>query len=166
MIHNMGRKFLETCKIVEVFVSIMVGLWSVLLLGWLSMYRLEKISYTCNSWGIYMCNILDLHRGFRTIGWLIDCVKLIYLPLTNLSLTWKRHYYCYEGCKILIHAWRLWYFSRKGSLSCRSCCDTESRFFQSHPKNHLIQSLLILKIYFHYCGFQKNNAMSSNCSSV
>jgi hypothetical protein len=30
-------------------------------------------------------------------------------------------------------------FSREGSLSCHTCCDTGPRFFRSHPKDRTIQ---------------------------
>ena len=45
-----------------------------------------------------------------------------------------------KGFKILAYARSSGPLSREGSLSCNTCCDTRSRFFRSHPKDHRIQS--------------------------
>jgi hypothetical protein len=47
-----------------------------------------------------------------------------------------------KGSKILAYARHLRPLSREGSLLCHTCCDTGPRFFQSHPKESAIQSLL------------------------
>jgi hypothetical protein len=48
-----------------------------------------------------------------------------------------------KGCKIWANAWRSGPLGREGSLSCHTCCETEPRFFLSHPKDHPIQSPLM-----------------------
>jgi hypothetical protein len=47
-----------------------------------------------------------------------------------------------KGCKIWAYARHSGPLSREGSLSCHTCCDTGTRFFRSHPKDHSIQSPL------------------------
>ena len=37
-------------------------------------------------------------------------------------------------------------FSREGCLSCHTYCDTEPRFFRSHPKDHPTQSPLTTRM--------------------
>jgi hypothetical protein len=48
-----------------------------------------------------------------------------------------------KGCKIWAYARRSGPLSRKGSLSCHTCCDTGPRLFRSRPKNRPIQSPLM-----------------------
>jgi hypothetical protein len=47
-----------------------------------------------------------------------------------------------EGLQNLSLCSALRAFEQGGSLSCHTCCDTEPRFFQSHPKDRPIQSPL------------------------
>jgi hypothetical protein len=48
-----------------------------------------------------------------------------------------------KGYKIYAYAQHSGPLSREGSLSCHTCCDTGSWFFQSNPKDHPIQSPLL-----------------------
>jgi hypothetical protein len=64
--------------------------------------------------------------------WLIDYFLHIYAPLSNFSLICRRHLWAYAERSIMP-------LSRKGPLSCHTCCDTGPWYFLSHPKYCLIQ---------------------------
>jgi hypothetical protein len=49
-----------------------------------------------------------------------------------------------EGLQNLDQCSALRVFNRRGSLSCHTWCDTGPWFFQSHPKNHPIQSTPVM----------------------
>jgi hypothetical protein len=58
---------------------------------------------------------------------------VVYVPLKNILLT-------NEGLQNLGLCSALRAFSREGSLSCQTCCDTGPWFFRSHPKDRPISS--------------------------
>jgi hypothetical protein len=52
-----------------------------------------------------------------------------------------------EGLQnVCLYARRSGSFSREGSLSCHTSCDTGPRFFRSHPKDRSIQSPLTTRM--------------------
>ena len=80
-------------------------------------------------------------HGGRLQPRLIDYLWF-YVPLKNFSLIWRRHHCRWRAAKFrpMLGAQGLW--EGRGSLSCHTCCDTGPRFFQFHPKDRPIQSLL------------------------
>jgi hypothetical protein len=61
------------------------------------------------------------------IDWLINYLRF-YVPLKNISLIWRRHHYRWRAAKFRP---MLGVLSKKGSLSCHTCCNTGPQFFQS-----------------------------------
>jgi hypothetical protein len=84
----------------------------------------------------HVCNI---HGTVCKIDWLIDW-------LIDYYFTSAQEYFTYMETSPLpeesSYARRSRPSSRKGSLSCYTCCDTGPRFFRSHPKGHPIKSPL------------------------
>jgi hypothetical protein len=102
--------------------------------------------HTCFCW-LYSLEGVAIHIVIsKKLSWvishwyqgLIDYL-LFYVPLKNISLTWRRHYYRWRAAKFRPYAWRSGLLSWEGSLLCRTCCDTGPRFFLSHLKDCPIQ---------------------------
>jgi hypothetical protein len=82
----------------------------------------------------WLTNGITVTNDWQMEGLLIDYFKILYVPLKNFSLIWRRHHCRWRAAKFC-HCSALGAFEQEGSLSCHTCCDTGPRFSRSHPKD-------------------------------